>query len=63
VLIDLDGMVAVYPSRHESPYHWVMKAFDRDDRGNYLWLDSAPKRVSFPHRQSSKYRSAATGSR
>jgi site-specific DNA recombinase len=65
VLIDLDVTVAVYPSRHESPYHWVMKAFDRDDRGRHLWLDSAPaaRSLSFPHQQSSRCRSAEAGSR
>jgi seryl-tRNA synthetase len=47
-LSDLGVRVAVYPSWHESPYRWVMSAFEmKDGRGRRLWVDGeALKRVS-----------------
>ena len=47
-LSDLGVRVAVYPSWHESPYRWVMSAFEmKDGGGRRLWVDGeALKRVS-----------------
>ncbi len=47
-LCDLGVRVAVYPSWHESPYRWVMSAFEMEDGGGRrLWVDGeALNRVS-----------------
>ena len=44
MLPDLGVRVTVYPSWHESPYRWVMSAFEERDCKLRLWVD-APLRV------------------
>ena len=36
--------MSVYPSWHESPYRWVMSAFEERDGARRLWVDG-PLRV------------------
>ena len=38
-LSGLGVQVAVYPRWHESPYRWVMSAFEMNDGAQRLWVD------------------------
>jgi hypothetical protein len=67
-LSDLGVPVAVYPSWHESPYRWVMSAFEMKDGGRRLWVDGeALNRVlaaaspdALPPRSPARTRAAGT---